>query len=186
MSRAFADLRRSTARVDHIPILWVTLTSQAHPHRLVIWLNGRSGSKEQMLPYLQDLAAAGFVALSFDAWEHGERGMEAAQDLATRVFSNFRRAMWPILGQPRSTRYGRLTGPWPSSMWSPRSIFRCAADDSHVPPDGALRFQAALRQRLPSAGNRIRVNLIPEAGHMDTSQPVFWQNCLAWFTGADG
>ncbi|HSB00500.1 MAG TPA: hypothetical protein VLE49_07610 [Anaerolineales bacterium] len=52
-----------------------------------------------MLPYLQDLSAAGFVALSFDAWQHDERGMEGQSELATRVFNNFRRAMWPILGQ---------------------------------------------------------------------------------------
>jgi hypothetical protein len=89
----------STIWADHIPILWIHPASRHPAPRLVIWLNGLTGTKEQMLPYLEDLAAAGFIALSFDAWGHGERGTEAPQELATRVFSNFRRAMWPILGQ---------------------------------------------------------------------------------------
>jgi cephalosporin-C deacetylase-like acetyl esterase len=48
---------------------------------------------------LQDLAAKGYVALSFDAWQHGERGSESPQEILGRVFGNFRRHMWAILGQ---------------------------------------------------------------------------------------
>ena len=65
----------------------------------MIYLPGLGGTKELMLPYLQDLAASGFVALSFDPWQHGERGTESQTEIWTRVFGNFQRHMWPILGQ---------------------------------------------------------------------------------------
>jgi uncharacterized protein len=65
---------------------------------------------------------------------------------------------------------------------APAITFECAANDLHVPPDGAQRFQASLRQSAPSAASRIRVNLIPDAGHMDGNRPTFWQHCLEWFT----
>jgi len=252
----------STTWVDHIPVLWITPPSQQPTTKLVIWLNGLSGTKEQMLPYLQDLAAAGFVALSFDAWQHGERGTEAQPELATRVFSNFRRAMWPILGQTtldtlrvidwaittlhvapdlymggismggdiavavagidhRIQRVAAIVAtpdwlrPGMQDLFQPGTLlapdvpdayaqyfydqfnplthlsayahapaitFECAANDTHVPPDGAQRFQAALRQSVASAADRIRINLISDTGHMDTNEPAFWQNCLAWFT----
>ncbi len=252
---------KSTAWVDHIPVLWVTPPVQQST-KLVIWLNGLSGTKEQMLPYLEDLATAGFVALSFDAWQHGERGAETQQELATRVFGNFRRAMWPILGQTTldtlrvidwtlatlhvtppiymggvsmggdiavaaagiDHRIQRVAAIVATPDWlrpgmqdlfqpgvllatgmpdayaqyfydqfnplthlsayahAPAITFECAANDTHVPPDGAQRLQTALRQSAPSAADHIRINLIPDAGHMDTNKPIFWQNCLAWFT----
>ena len=106
MSETIHSSCRSTTWVDHIPVLWITPPSQQPTARLVIWLNGLSGTKEQMLPYLEDLAAAGFVVLSFDAWQHGERGTEAPQELATRVFSNFRRGnAGQFCDRPHSTHY---------------------------------------------------------------------------------
>ncbi len=253
--------KSSTTWVDHIPVLWITPPSRQPTNKLVIWLNGLSGSKEQMLPYLEDLAAAGFVALSFDAWQHGERGAETQQELATRVFSNFRRAMWPILGQTTLDtlrvidwaittfnvapyiymggismggdiavavagidhriqrvasmvatpdwlrpgmqdlfRPGTLLAPGVPDAYAqyfydqlnplthlssythaPAITFECAANDTHVPPDGAQRFQTALRQIALVAADHIRVNLIPDTGHMDTNKPIFWRNCLTWF-----
>lgn len=251
----------STTWVDHIPVLWITPPSRQPAPRLVIWLNGLSGAKEDMQPYLNDLAAAGFVALSFDAWQHGERGTETQQELASRVFGDFRRTMWPILGQTTldtlrvidwaistldvdaevymggfsmggdiavaaagiDRRIRRVAAIVSTSDWlrpgmqdlfqpgtllepgqpdayaqifydqfnplthldayahAPAITFECAADDTHVPPDGALRFQEALCQSAPAAAERIRVNLIPNRGHMDTQDPVFWRNCLDWF-----
>lgn len=265
MSNISAVPASSSAWVDHIPVLWVSPPSPRAKARLVIWLNGLSGTKEQMLPYLQDLAAAGFVALSFDAWGHGARSTETPQELIIRVFSNFRRAMWPILGQTTldtlrvidwalatldvapeiymggvsmggdiavaaggiDHRIQRVAGivatpdwlrPGMQDLFNPGTVvepgepdryaqyfydqlnplthlsnyahapaitFECAANDTHVPPDGAQRFQAALRQSIASAGDYIRVNLIPDTGHMDAGQPIFWQNCLAWFTQPD-
>ena len=256
-----SNLASSSAWVGHIPVVWVEPAARRPGARLVIWLSYLSGSKEAMLPYLQDLAAAGFVALSFDAWQHGARGTEAPQDLAARVFKNFRHEMWPILGQttldtlrvidwavrtlgaPPQVYMGGVsmggdisvaaagldqriqrvaavvaTPDWlrpgmqdlsqPGTLIDPGApdayaqyfyhqlnplthlsayqhgpaiSFECGANDTHVPPDGALRFQAALRQATPAAAERMRVNLIPDAGHLDSSRPVFWQNCLDWF-----
>jgi hypothetical protein len=51
-----------------------------------------------MLPFLKDLAATGFLAVSFDPWQHGERGTETREQISKRVFGNFRRHFWPILG----------------------------------------------------------------------------------------
>jgi hypothetical protein len=61
----------------------------------------------------------------------------------------------------------------------PAINFECGADDDHVPPDGALRFQMALQQTYQSQPDRLRVNL-----HQDTSHqfiPKMWQNSLDWF-----
>lgn len=248
--------------IDHIPVLYIAPPSQGPATRLVIWLNGLSGTKEQTLPYLQDLAAAGFLALSFDAWGHGERGTQAPQELLARVFGNFRREMWPILGQTTldtlrvidwaitaldvapqvymgglsmggdiavaaagiDHRIRRVAAMVATPDWSrpgmqdlfqpgtllapgvpdayaqyfydqlnplthlsayahaPHITFECAANDTHVPPDGAQRFQTALHQTIPSAADHIRINLIPDAGHLDARHPIFWRNCLAWFT----
>jgi dienelactone hydrolase len=262
MSEASANLTTISTLVDHIPVLWCAPTLPSSRTKLVIWLNGLSGTKEQMLPYLQDLAGAGYTALSFDAWQHGARGAEAPAGLATRVFGNFRHAMWPILGQTtldtlrvidwavraldvepnifmggismggdisvaaagidhRIQRVAAIvaTPDWlrpgmqdlflPGTLLSPgvpdayaqyfydhlnplthldayahgpAITFECAANDTHVPPDGALRFQAALREHAPASANRIRVNLVPGTGHMDAREPPFWQHCLAWFS----
>jgi pimeloyl-ACP methyl ester carboxylesterase len=37
-------------------------------------------------------------AVSFDAWQYGERTEEPSDQLMTRAFSQFRRTVWPILG----------------------------------------------------------------------------------------
>ncbi len=253
----------STAWVGHIPLLWVKPAQPAK--RLAIWLNGLTGKKEDMLPYLQALAEAGFAAVSFDLWQHGERGHETREEMANRVFGNFYHDMWPMLGHttldtlrvidwaipelgvgapevcmggismggdisvaaagldrrikrvaamvatPDWLRPGmhdlfqpdRLLDPGTPDayarffydqinplthlqayMHAPAISFECAADDTHVPPDGALRFQAALQQVAPRAAEQVRVNLIAGANHMDGNWPVFWENCLSWFTQA--
>jgi dienelactone hydrolase len=83
--------------IDPIPALVVEPTT---PRRqLAIFLPGLTGTKEAVLPYLRDLADAGFLAVGFDPWQHGERGSESREQIVARVFSGFRRQMWPILGQ---------------------------------------------------------------------------------------
>jgi hypothetical protein len=47
-----------------------------------------------MISYLQDLAAAGFVALSFDPWQHGVRGTETQQEIQLSVSRRFRCERW--------------------------------------------------------------------------------------------
>jgi hypothetical protein len=58
-----------------------------------------SRSKEDSVPFLRELAGAGFDAVGFDAWRHGERAAETGEEILERVFGGFRRHMWPILGQ---------------------------------------------------------------------------------------
>lgn len=67
--------------------------------QLVLLLPNFSGTKDQLTPMLEELAGAGFVALSFDPWQHGERGTESRDEMLARVFGAFRRHMWPILDQ---------------------------------------------------------------------------------------
>lgn len=66
----------------------------------------------------------------------------------------------------------------------PAITFECGAEDTHVPPDGALRFQSALREADPAAGERVRVNLHPGLGHFDAQHADLWQNSLDWFRHA--
>ena len=93
-------LRRAT--LDHIPLLWCE-PNRAYNHRvrgerkLVLWLPGFGSGKESVETQLRDLAAAGFVALAFDPYQHGERSVESQGALAARVVDNIRRHFWPIL-----------------------------------------------------------------------------------------
>lgn len=90
----------SSSRVDHIPLIWITPDKLQPTTRLAIWLPGGLGKKEDTLPYLQQLAAAGFVAISFDPWQHGERGTgESIEQMFAQAMDNFPQTVWPILGQ---------------------------------------------------------------------------------------
>jgi dienelactone hydrolase len=93
------DPRALSKHVDHIPVIWVKPENFSEPARLVIWLDGLTGHKERMKPYLANLATAGFVALSFDAFQHGERAAERLEEFIARIAGNYRRHYWPILGQ---------------------------------------------------------------------------------------
>jgi uncharacterized protein len=86
-----------TGWVDHIPAIWVE--PDAEPAAVALWLPPLSTTKEWVLPFLKELAGAGFLAVSFDPWQHGERGSESSEEMRARVFGVFRRHMWPILGQ---------------------------------------------------------------------------------------
>jgi uncharacterized protein len=48
--------------------------------------------------------------------------------------------------------------------------FLCGASDLHVPAEAALRFRAALRDRAPSAADRVRVELYDDLEHLDAAQ----------------
>ncbi len=80
------------------PVIWVEPESTT-ACKLVIWLTGFSGQKEVLQDHLQDLARAGFVGLSFDPLQHGERRIETNDQLRERVRGNIRRYFWPILAQ---------------------------------------------------------------------------------------
>lgn len=84
--------------IDHIPALYAEPAARRAGVQLVLWLPAMGKTKEDVGSSLQKLADAGFVAVSFDAWQHGERGTETGDDLVKRVFTNFRYHAWPILG----------------------------------------------------------------------------------------
>ncbi len=244
--------------VDGIPVIWVSPEQKVTPSRLVIFLSGFSGLKEGVEPHLQDLARAGFTGLSLDLWQHGPRGTETKAQIAARVFGNFRRYMWPIIGQTAldatriidwaieqlgvapevamggislggdislaaaglDTRIRRVAAIIATADWlrpgmqrgnppeelppgtpdsyarffydrlnpithldayahRPALTFELGADDTHVPPEASLRFQAALRQRYLDYGDDLRVTLYLGRGHEVI--PAMWENCLAWF-----
>lgn len=88
-----SDLRRGL--VADIPVVWCEPASGSR--ELVIWLPGFSGTKENVEPQLRDVAQAGFIALSYDPFQHGERRIETNEALVTRIIGNIRRHFWPIL-----------------------------------------------------------------------------------------
>jgi uncharacterized protein len=243
--------------VDHIPVVWLEPSEPPDQTRVVLWLTGLAGTKERELAHLEELAENGFVAISFDPWQHGARGRETREEIGQRVFGHFRRNMWPILGQttldtlrvidwatqkfgvstvsmggismggdiavaaagldPRITAVAaiiatpdwlrpgmRTLGDAPQLMdpgtadayaqffydrlnpithldayaHRPSITFECGAEDQHVPPDGALRFQAALADTYQATPDRLRVNLHKGAGH--GVAPAMWDSSLAW------
>jgi len=257
MNHSDDNIPVSASHVDHIPLIWITPDGQGQPIRLAIWLPFGTGKKEDTLPYLQQLARAGFVAISFDPWQHGERGTGAsAEEMFTQAMEHFPDTIWPILGQsaldtsrvldwaitefgssppcyiggislggdiavaaagidsrigcvsainatpdwlrPGMHAWGQLVQVGPAGGYAqffydhvnpltnlrgyahcPAITFECGAEDDHVPPDGALRFQVALQEIYKSQPDRLRVNLHPGVGHQAT--PTMWQNSLAWF-----
>lgn len=61
-----------TTHIGTIPVLWEEPDPSGERH-LVFWLPGFTSGKEDVHRYLRELAEAGFVALSFDPVDHGER-----------------------------------------------------------------------------------------------------------------
>ena len=93
-----ADLQTIHAKVDDIPIL-VIAPPDTKGRPLVIWLTGFSGQKESVEANLREFAKRGFVALSFDPYQHGERRIESKEELVKRVRGNIRKFFWPILAK---------------------------------------------------------------------------------------
>ena len=87
-----------TALVADIPVLIACPDTTKAGGRLALWMHFLGGSKEAMVPFLLRLAQAGVAAVSFDAWQHGQRTNEPLDQLMIRAFSQFRRNVWPILG----------------------------------------------------------------------------------------
>lgn len=85
-------------KVGEIPIK-VIAPKDTKGRTLIIWLPGFSGSKDGSDRQLQELAARGYVALSFDPYQHGARRIEEQPELVKRVRGNIRRYFWPILAR---------------------------------------------------------------------------------------
>ena len=89
-----------------IPLLWEE-PAQADRRKLVIWLPGFTNNKEGMRDYLRELAAAGYVALSYDPVDHGGRSRVSDQDLVDSSDGSFRipetgrvfRHFWSIVAE---------------------------------------------------------------------------------------
>ena len=86
------------AEVGEIPIL-VVAPAETKGRILIIWLTGFSGSKEKVEAHMREFAKHGFVGLSFDPYQHGERRIEPNEALSKRVVGNIRRFFWPILAR---------------------------------------------------------------------------------------
>ncbi|NBV21781.1 MAG: hypothetical protein EBS05_07645 [Proteobacteria bacterium] len=93
-----AALQTIRAKVGEIPIL-VIAPPETKGRPLVIWITGFSGQKESVEGQLREFAKKGFVALSFDPFQHGERRIETKEELVKRVRGNIRRFFWPILAR---------------------------------------------------------------------------------------
>jgi uncharacterized protein len=94
------------ANVSSIPFIWEGPTQES-TRKLVIWLPGFTSRKEDVQDYLRDLAAAGYVALSFDPVDHGERSRTSAEEILDPESGSFRnpatghlyRHFWTILAE---------------------------------------------------------------------------------------
>jgi uncharacterized protein len=97
MDKEENSVKRAIA--ENIPVIYMEPVIPIKQRKLAIFLSGLSGTKESLIPYLADIAERGYVALAFDNYEHGERGMESKEEISTRVFSNMRKYGWKILGK---------------------------------------------------------------------------------------
>lgn len=78
-----------TGRVAGIPVLWKE-PGASTAQKMVIWLPGFTDAKESTSANLSDLAAAGFVALSFDPVDHGERSHRTKRVIVDPTNGRFR------------------------------------------------------------------------------------------------
>jgi dienelactone hydrolase len=101
--------------IDHIPTLLVEPDPATAKRKLVLWIPYFTGRKEDMEGHLRTLAGRGYHALSYDPWQHGARAVENPQGLQARVFGNFRRYMWPIIGQTALDALRILD--WAAATW---------------------------------------------------------------------
>jgi dienelactone hydrolase len=95
-----------TITVAGIPVLWEE-PAQTERRKLVVWLPGFTSDKDGVREYLRDLAAAGYVAVSFDPVDHGERSRRSDQELVDSSDGSFRipesgqvyRHFWSIVAE---------------------------------------------------------------------------------------
>ncbi len=86
-----------TAVVDGIPVCWLPPKDRAEA--ILIHVPAFGQAKEGARPVLEFAAARGFMAVAFDAYQHGARGSEEREAMTRRVFASFRREMWTIIGE---------------------------------------------------------------------------------------
>lgn len=81
--------------VNGVPLYW---RCPPTPTAIAIHVPAFGQTKEQAVDVLTFLYGTGFAAIVIDPFQHGERGSEDREQLSRRVFSNFRRSMWTIIG----------------------------------------------------------------------------------------
>ena len=82
--------------VDHIPVIWEEPIGERNGH-LIVWLPGLTGREDNLRQYLRLFADNGFVAVSYDPYEHGERMKESREQLISKLNINKRRYFWPMM-----------------------------------------------------------------------------------------
>ncbi len=90
--------RIEVINVDDVPVAVYQPNESVANGSLAVWIPYLGGNKETGIHELQQLASAGYVALSLDPWQHGDRTGTKNPSIRTRVFKDFRAIMWPILG----------------------------------------------------------------------------------------
>ncbi|MFN2323880.1 MAG: alpha/beta hydrolase family protein [Trueperaceae bacterium] len=98
MTTSNGPVRTGAAKVEQIPVIWAMPDHATRERRLVIWLAPGLSGMEVVKPDLERLAAAGFVAVSFDSWERGSRATEAPATLLPRAWANWPLVAWPLHG----------------------------------------------------------------------------------------
>jgi len=104
-----SDVRQGEDVVDGVPIVW---RAPDAPTAILVHVPAFGQTKERALPILDHAQSLGFAAIALDAYQHGARGTEDRAALAERVFGNFRREMWTIIGEtaldvPRVVEWAR-------------------------------------------------------------------------------
>lgn len=90
-------MRTIEGMVDEVPVLLLVPAESSRP--LALWMSHLGGSASKELPMLEQLAADGYPAVSFDPPGHGRRSAGGDPwDFATEILGQFRRRMWPLLG----------------------------------------------------------------------------------------
>lgn len=92
-----ANIKKAFA--ENIPVIYIEPDFPVKENKLAIFLHGLGGTKEDLIPFLEDIAKRGYIALAYDKYEHGERGNESSEEITKRVFTNLRKYGWTILGQ---------------------------------------------------------------------------------------
>ncbi|MDG0791410.1 dienelactone hydrolase family protein [Cohnella ginsengisoli] len=94
--QAHESVASGASTVDHIPLIWERPASGAS-RDLVVWLPGLTGRKEHVREDLRKFADAGFTAVSYDPYEHGDRMRESMEAFRGKLGSNKRRYFWPMI-----------------------------------------------------------------------------------------
>jgi len=244
------EQRLEFINIDDVPVAFCRPNKNVACGSLAVWIPYLGGNKETGIRELQQLAAAGYFALSLDPWQHGDRKGTKTPSLRTRVFKEFRANMWQILGittldtyrvidwaiethnlngnvvaggvsmggdiaialagidqriskvaaiasTPDWTRPGMTDvldpkkiieqgNPTPFGEWlykllnpmtnrgayfrAPAMHLELGAIDTHIAPEGALRFKKALNKECPAAAKAITIILNENCNHLSLIQ----------------